>query len=219
MVRSKPIQKIGRGGGTTVALAILLILATVAHAQDTAPREPIEISLHGGAMQFLERGQTDRKDFVYRLNLTVPVPGKVYLFARGDWTRTQDGGDPLDPKSFKSIEAFVGGRRDLIPNLAVTAYSGLSWDRDKAFNPVDPTLWTVAAGLKYSIPKRGYLLASAGHHGPVGGFAFLGSAVWEMSAGASWFGDIAVPLDSNRFRERPYTVKAGISARIKGWKF
>jgi hypothetical protein len=193
----------------------LLLLAVPSFAQDPAPpREPITLSMHGGAMQFLEKDSTDRKDFVYRINLTVPVPGKVTLFGRADYTRTQDGGDLLDPKSFRSIEGFLGGRKDIATNLAVTAFTGVSWDRDKEFVPADPRLWTAAAGLKFTVPKRGYVIAAAGHHGPVGGLAFLGSAVFEMSAGAAWFGDIAVPLNSAEFLKNPYTVKVGISARM-----
>lgn len=203
--------------------APLLLLAL---AQDPAPapsptRAPIEISLHGGAMQYIERDAVDRKDFVYRITLTVPSPGGLILFGRADYTRTQDGGDLLAPQSFRSIEAFLGGRKGLTRNrtLEVTAFSGVSWDRDKTFDPVDARLWTVAVGLKYTVPGRGYVVAAAGHHGPVGGSAFLGSAVWEMSAGAAWFGDIAIPLDAPRFAARPYTIKCGISARIKSWKF
>lgn len=210
---------------TSLLVAAILASATIARAQapDPSPtpalRDPIEISMHGGAMQYLERDAPDRKDFVYRINVFVPVPGKVVLFGRADYTRTQDGGDLLDPHSFRSIEAFVGGRKEVAPNLALTAFSGVSWDRDKEFVPADPRLWTVAGGLRYSVPGRGYVIAAAGHHGPVGGVAFLGSAVWEMSAGAAWFGDIAVPLNSAQFAKRPYTIKCGISARIKSWRF
>lgn len=208
--------------GKVAPLLLLALLPSLASAQDPAPtptRAPIEVSLHGGAMQYIERDATDRKDFVYRVTLTVPGPNRLILFARADWTRTQDGGDLLDPQSFRSIEALIGGRREVAPNLSLTGFSGVSWDRDKALDPVDPRLWTVAGGLRYNVPGRGYVVAAAGHHGPVGGVAFLGSAVWEMAAGAAWFGDIAIPLDSARFASRPYTIKCGISARIKGWQF
>lgn len=68
------------------------------------------------------------------------------------------------------------------------------------------------------MPKRGYVIAAVGHHGPVGGSAFLGSLVVQLSDGTSWFGDVAIPLSADRFAQRPYTVKAGISARLKSWK-
>lgn len=215
---SKPeVKRRDIGPGFVVILALLPALAL---AQDQPkPSAPVEISLYGGAMQFAERGQPDKRDFVYRLTLTVPAPSGITLFGRADYTRTQDGGDLIDPKTFRSIEALAGGRKDIIPNLSVMAFAGVTWNRDDHYEPVDPRLWTGAAGLRYSVPGRGYVVASAGHHGPVGGSAFLGSIVYEISAGASWFGDVAVPLDASRFAKRPYTVKAGISARLKGWKF
>ncbi len=170
-------------------------------------------------MQFAERGVPDKRDFVYRLTVTVPAPSRVTLFGRADYTRTQDGGDLLDPKTFRSIEAFVGGRKDVGAGFAVTAFSGVSWDKDSKVQPSDPRLWTAAAGVRYSVQGRGYVIAAAGHHGPVGGSAFLGSIVYEINSGASWFGDVAIPLDASRFAKRPYTIKAGISARLKGWRF
>ncbi len=212
-----------RKSRNVIPILLLALLPLPAFAQDPAPSpspvSKVEISLHGGAMQYIERDSTDRKDFVYRLTLTVPAPSGLTLFARADYTRTQDGGDLFDPKSFRSIEGFIGGRKEILPNLALTAFGGVSWDRDKAFDPVDPRLYTAAGGARYTVAGRGYVLAAVGHHGPVGGFVFCGSAVWEMRAAGAGFGDIAIPLDSERFRERPYTIKAGISARIKSWKF
>ena len=204
----------------TAGLILIALLPTFAMAQEPAP-SPVaaEITLHGGAMQFAERGIADKRDFVYRLTLTVPGPSRLILFGRADYTRTQDGGDLLDVKTFRSIEAFAGGRKDIAPNLAATVFSGVSWNRDEKIQPADPRLWTLAGGLRYSVPGRGYVIAAAGHHGPVGGSAFLGSIVYEINSGASWFGDIAVPLDASRFAVRPYTIKAGISARLKSWKF
>lgn len=203
-------------------LALLLALAGVpAFAQDPqpSPTAGVEVALHGGAMQFAQRGEPDHRDFVYRLTLTVPAPSGFTLFGRADYTRTQDGGDLLDVKTFRSIEAFAGGRKDIGSGFAVTAFSGVSWNRDNTFEPADPRLWTMAAGVRYSVPGRGYVIAAAGHHGPVGGSAFLGSIVYEINSGASWFGDVAIPLDASRFAARPYTIKAGISARLKAWRF
>ena len=203
-----------------VALLLLPALASPAFAQEPTPQPaPVEITLHGGAMQFAERGQPDKRDFVYRLTLTVPAPSGLTLFARADYTRTQDGGDLLDPKTFRSIEGFVGGRKDIGSGFAVTAFGGATWNRDSKIEPTDPRLYTAAAGVRYSVPGRGYVIAAAGHHGPVGGTAFLGSVVYEINSGASWFGDVAIPLDASRFAARPYTAKVGISARLKGWKF
>lgn len=206
-------------------LFLLLALAGPASAQDLGPvptptpQAGVEINLHGGAMQFAERGKPDKRDFVYRLTVKVPVPGEVTLFGRADYTRTQDGGDLLDIKTFRSIEAAVGAEKLIAPGLEVIGLSGVTWNRDDAFEPADPRLWTAAAGLKYTVPGRGYVVAAAGHHGPVGGSAFLGSVVYQINSGASWFGDIAIPLDASRFAIRPYTIKAGISAKLKGWKF
>jgi len=198
---------------------LLCLLPGIAAAQDPAPAAPVELTLHGGAMQFAERGSADKRDFVYRLTLTVPAPSGLTLFARADYTRTQDGGDLLDPKTFRSIEGFAGGRKDIGSGFALTAFGGASWNRDSKIEPTDPRLYTAAAGVRFSVPGRGYVIAAAGHHGPVGGSAFLGSLVYEINAGASWFGDVAIPLDASRFAARPYTIKAGISARLKSWKF
>lgn len=198
---------------------ILALALASALAQDTPPPAPVELTLHGGAMQFMERGQDDKRDFVYRLTLTVPAPSGLTLFARADYTRTQDGGDLLDPNTFRSIEGFAGARKDLGSGFAVTGFGGVTWNRDANIEPTDPRLYTIAAGVRYSVPGRGYVVAAAGHHGPVGGSAFLGSLVYEINSGASWFADVAIPLDASRFSVKPYTVKAGISARLKGWNF
>lgn len=211
-------------GQCGAALALLLaLLSAPAYAQDAMPRPSptpgVEINLHGGAMQFAERGSPDKRDFVYRLTVNITAPAKTSLFGRADYTRTQDGGDLLDPKTFKSIEAFVGGRKDVGAGFSPLVFGGVSWNRDGKIEPVDPRLWTAAAGVRFEVPKRGYVIAAAGHHGPVGGSAFLGSIVVQLNEGASWFGDVAIPLDASRFAARPYTIKAGISARLKSWKF
>lgn len=206
-------------------LAFVVILARCfnapAFAQESNPpaRKPIELNLWGGAMQFAERGQPDKRDFVYRLSLSIPAPNGITAGARVDYTRTQDGGDLFDIETFRSVEAYLGGRKDVARNLSVSAFSGVSWDRDKDFDPADARLWTAAVGLRYAVPGRGYVLAAAGHHGPVGGSAFLGSVVYELSSSTNWFFDIAVPLDADRFKLRPYTVKAGVAARLKFWTF
>lgn len=211
-----------KSGALTGAL-VLALLPTLAAAQDIPPAKPAtEAALSCGAMRFAERGSPDHEDFVCRLSLAVPAPSGLTLFGRADYTRTQtvtDGEGLFDIKTFRSIEAFAGGRKLIAPNLEATAFSGVSWDRDDRIEPTDPRLWTVAGGLRYNVPKRGYLIVAAGHHGPVGGTAFLGSVVYDLSAGASWFGDIAVPLGATRFKEKPYTVRFGVSARIKSWKF
>lgn len=199
---------------------LFMAMASPAFAQEPSPTPSgVELTLHGGAMQFAERGQPDKRDFVYRLTLTVPAPSGLTLFARADYTRTQDGGDLLDPKSFRSIEGFAGGRKDVGSGFAVTAFGGATWNRDAKIEPTDPRLYTAAAGIRFTVPGRGYVIAAAGHHGPVGGSAFLGSLVYEINSGASWFADVAIPLDASRFEARPYTIKAGVSARLKGWKF
>lgn len=200
-------------------LILLALLPSLASAQDPSPKPASEAALYCGAMQFAERGSPDHKDFVCRATLSVPAPSGITLFGRADYTRTQDGGDLLDIKTFRSIEALAGGRKEVAPNLSVIAFSGVTWNRDEKIEPTDPRLWTVAGGMTYLVPKRGRVTAAIGHHGPVGGSAFLGSLDYYINDGASWFGDVAVPLDSSRFAVKPYTVKFGISARIKGWKF
>lgn len=202
------------------AIILLALLPSLATAQESTPSPPpaVEITLHGGAMQTAERGQPDKRDFVYRLSVTVPAPSGLTLFGRADYTRTQDGGDLIDPKTFRSVEGLVGARKDVGAGFAVTAFCGATWNRDAHVEPTDPRLYTAALGFRYSVPGRGYVVAAVGHHGPVGGSALLGSIVYDINAGASWFFDAAVPLDANRFRERPYTVRVGISARLKGWR-
>jgi hypothetical protein len=212
-------KRIKHGGIPTVGVGALLLFAASATAQDAPPKPGVELTLYGGAMQFAERGQADKRDFVYRLTLTVPAPEGLTLFGRADYTRTQDGGDLTDPKTFRSVEGFAGARKDIGSGFAVTGFGGVSWDRDAKIEPTDARLYTVAGGVRYSVPGRGYVIAAAGHHGPVGGSAFLGSIVYEINSGASWFGDVAIPLDASRFAARPYTVKAGISARLRAWKF
>lgn len=208
-----------KAGALTGALILALMPAWSTAQEAPQPPQPVEITLHGGAMQFMERGQPDKKDFVYRVTVTVPAPAQTTVYGRADYTRTQDGGDLFDINTFRSIEALIGARKVIAPQLEATAFSGVSWNADKHYEPADPRLWTVAGGLKYTVKGRGYLVAAVGHHGPVGGSAFLGSAVYDMGSGSSWFGDIAIPLGASRFAEKPYTIKAGFAARLKGWKF
>ena len=204
-------------------LALLLLLPAFASAQDPAPKPQSEAALSCGAMRFLERGSPDSEDFVCRLSLAVPAPSGLTLFARADYSRTQSvpAGEELslDIKTFRSIEGFAGARKDIAPNLAATAFAGVTWNRDRTIEPTDPRLWTVAGGLRYTVPGRGHVVAAAGHHGPVGGTAFLGSVVYDLGENAAWFGDVAVPLGATRFKERPYTVRFGVSARIRAWRF
>lgn len=207
-------------------LAILLLLLPAfasASAQDPAPKPQSEAALSCGAMRFLERGSPDSEDFVCRLSLAVPAPSGLTLFARADYSRTQalPSGEELslDIKTFRSIEGFAGARKDIAPNLSATAFAGVTWNRDRTIEPTDPRLWTVAGGLRYTVPGRGHVVAAAGHHGPVGGTAFLGSVVYDLGENAAWFGDVAVPLGASRFALKPYTVRFGVSARIRGWKF
>ena len=227
--RRKAKAKAAQVAAAAGLLVLALMLPSAAMAQETSANrsepfytvvhEAVQLTLHGGAMQFAERGKPDKRDFVYRLTLNVPAPAGMTVFARADYTRTQDGGDLLDVKTFRSVEALLGAKKDLGSGFAATAFSGVTWNRDDKVNPADPRLWTAAAGLRYTVPGRGYVVAAAGHHGPVGGRAFLGSVVYEINSGASWFADVAIPLDAERFAARPYTLKAGISARLKGWKF
>lgn len=204
---------------TIAPLLFLALLPSLASAQDPAPKPAAEAALSCGGMRFAERGAPDHEDFVCRLSLAVPAPSGLTLFGRADYTRTQNVPDLLDIKTFRSIEAFAGGRKAIAPNLEATAFAGATWNQDKVIEPTDPRLWTVAGGLRYTVPKRGYVVAAAGHHGPVGGTAFLGSVVYDLGENASWFGDIAVPLGATRFALKPYTVRFGVSARIKGWSF
>lgn len=204
---------------TFLALALLLLPAFASAQTQVVPEKTAEVSLYGGAMQFAERGKEDKRDFVYRLSASLRVPQGVVLFGRVDYTRTQDGGDLLDIKTFRSVEGFAGARKEIAPGFSPLVYAGVSWDRDSKVQPTDPRLWTLAAGFRYDVPGRGYLIASAGHHGPVGGSAFLGSVVVTIRDGVSWFGDVSIPLDASRFAQRPYTIKAGISARLKAWRF
>lgn len=202
---------------------LILALASPAFAQDQAPTsQRPEAAISCGGMRFAERGAPDHEDFVCRLSLAVPAPSGLTLFARADYTRTQGtepDGDLFTLATFRSIEGFVGGRKDIAPNLSATAFAGVTWNRDKNIEPTDPRLWTVAGGLRYTVPKRGYVVAAFGHHGPVEGSAFLGSLVYEMSDSAAWFGDVAIPLGATRFALKPYTVRFGVSARVKAWKF
>ena len=213
--KHNPPTPSNQNAGPLILLALLPSLATAQEPASTPPGAGVEINLHGGAMQFAERGSPDKRDFVYRLAVTVPAPEGIALFARADYTRTQDGGDLTDPKTFRSVEGFVGARKDVGAGFAVTAFGGATWNRDAHVEPTDPRLWTASVGLRYSVPGRGYIIAAAGHHGPVGGSAFLGSIVYEINDGASWFCDVAIPLDASRFAAKPYTAKVGISGRLK----
>lgn len=208
--------------GAAIVPLLILALASPAFAQEQPQPQRPEAAISCGGMRFAERGAPDHEDFVCRLSLAVPAPSGLTLFARADYTRTQGtepDGDLFTLATFRSIEGFVGGRKDIAPNLSATAFAGVTWNRDKNIEPTDPRLWTVAGGLRYTVPKRGYVVAAFGHHGPVEGSAFLGSLVYEMSDSAAWFGDVAIPLGATRFALKPYTVRFGVSARVKAWKF
>jgi hypothetical protein len=204
-------------------LILLCLMPSLASAQDPAPSPRPEASLSCGAMRFVERGAPDSEDFVCRASLAVPAPSGLTLFARADYSRTQSvpAGEELslDIKTFRSIEGFAGARKDIAPNLSATAFAGVTWNRDRTIEPTDPRLWTVAGGLRYTVPGRGHVVAAAGHHGPVGGTAFLGSVVYDLGENAAWYGDVAIPLGASRFALKPYTVRFGVSARLRGWKF
>lgn len=201
---------------------LLLLLPAFASAQDPAPKPQSEAALSCGAMRFLERGSPDSEDFVCRLSLTVPAPSGLTLFARADYTRSQGAepdGDLFNIATFRSIEGFAGGRKEIAPNLSATAFAGVTWNRDKVVEPTDPRLWTVAGGLRYDVPKRGHVVVAFGHHGPVDGPAVLGSVVYDLGDNAAWFADVAVPVGASRFALSPYTVRFGVSVRMREKKF
>lgn len=211
-----------------LALAVLVLSSTFAFAQ--APEKDCaleitgckaELSLDAGLMQFAQRGN-DHKDFTYRLNASVKIPSNFKLEMRADWTRTQDGGNLFDPHTFKSVEAWGAVSRAVFSSdtlgFDVLGLSGVSWNRDKDFDPEDPRLWTAGLCVRARVSGRGSAMPCLAHHGPVGGVAFLGSVTYDMGSGAWWFGDVAVPLSRASFLANPYTVKFGIAGRLKRFK-
>lgn len=206
-----------------IAALALALLASVSGAQtpDPTPKPMpeitgVQLSLYSGFMTFMERTNPDKKDFVFRFRAAIQAPEKITIFSRIDYTRTQDGGDLADINTFRSIESQLGLRKDVAPGLSLTAFGGVTWNQDDKFEPADARLWTAAVGLRYELAGRFSVTAAAGHHGPVGGSAFLGAVSYRIRYGAAWFGDIAVPLDATRFNVRPYTIKAGVMVLLKG---
>jgi len=205
-----------------VVLFAILAAPALVTAQDAAPTQrpdPVTITLYGGAMRTAERGKADSNDFTYRLTVQVPAPSDVTVFGRADWTRTQDGGSLTDPATFRSVEAVAGARKQVATGIEAFAFSGVTWSREDAFVPADPRLWTLAVGVRGSIAGKGSAQVAFGHHGPVGGPALLGSLSYLVGDSASYFADVAIPTDAERFRMRPYTARFGISARLKRWRF
>jgi len=217
--------------GALVGVLCLLSLSSPAAAQDA--KEPSGTSspnswftLSSGATRFFTPGIGDITEIEGQVLLQVEAPNLVTVEGFARFTRTQ-GAEPgtsglLDIKTFRSIvghlavhrpiggPSFMGGQ---LPFFGAGCSAGLSWERDKTFDPSDPNIWAVGCGPRVQVP-RGSLTLKVGHNGSVGGFAAFGELVINQGPRVRYVATYAIPFDAARFRQNPGTFTGGLQIDV-----
>lgn len=200
---------------------LLMLLPSMAFAQEPTPTpEPDSIRFSTGGTRFYTPGQGDETEMEGQLLGIVHVPGKLVAEGFGRYTRTQGteaaaGG--LDVKSFRSIIADLKLRRQVFSGWVRTwalCLAGVSWSRDKAFNPSDPNVWAVGCGAKLESVK-GSFSSVIGHNGSVGGRAVFGQLTINQGERVRYVATYAIPFSAERFRTYPGAFTSGV--QVDAW--
>lgn len=178
--------------------------------------------LSSGATRFFTPGVGDVTEIEGQIAALVHAPNEILIDGFARFTRTQgsEGIDGLlDVKTFRSIVAHLALRRPMGPRfMGVTPFegtcsAGVSWSRDKAFDPADPNVWAVGCGLAGSIPQ-GSLTVKVGHNGAVGGLGVFGELVVNHGPRVRYIATYAIPFDATRFKKSPIAFTGGFQLDV-----
>lgn len=211
----------GKKAVVVAAMIVLALFSPAVGAQEPTPTpEPDSIRFSTGGTRFYTPGQGDETEMEGQLLGIVHVPGKLVAEGFGRYTRTQGteaaaGG--LDVKSFRSIIADLKLRRQVFSGWVRTwalCLAGVSWSRDKAFNPSDPNVWAVGCGAKLESVK-GSFSSVIGHNGSVGGRAVFGQLTINQGERVRYVATYAIPFSAERFRTYPGAFTSGV--QVDAW--
>lgn len=220
--KHNPPTPANQNAGPLILLALLPSLAT---AQEPAKPENT-FRLSSGATRFFTPGVGDATEIEGQISVEIEAPKAVYLEGFGRFTRTQ-GAEPgtaglLDVKTFRSVIAHLSARKLLggprfmgghLPMFSAVCSGGMSWERDKAFDPSDPNIWAVGCGLHTNF-SRGTLTVKGGHNGSVGGGAIFGELIVNQGDRVRYVATYAVPFSAERFRKNPGTFTGGLQVDV-----
>ena len=209
-----------------VALLLLPALASPTFAQE--PEKANSITLSSGATRFFTPGIGDSTEMEGQLLVHVQAPNLFVVEGFSRFTRVQ-GSEPgaaglLDSSTFRAIVGHLAVHRRIGGpvfdggEFGAGCSAGVSWSRDKAFDPSDPNIWAVGCGPRIQIP-RGSLTVKVGHNGSVGGYGVFGELVINQGSGVRYLATYAVPFDAARFRQNPGTFTGGVQVDVKAWRF
>lgn len=209
---------------------LILALASPAFAQEQAPKSN-SVTFSSGATRFFTPGIGDATEIEGQILVQVDAPNFFVVEGFARFTRMQ-GSEPgldglLDSSSFRaavghlSVHRVLGGPTFMggqLPFFGAGCSAGVSWERDKVFDPSDPNIWAVGCGPRVQVP-RGSLTVKVGHHGSVGGFAAFGELVINQGPSVRYVATYAIPFDAARFRQNPGTFTGGIQVDVWSRKF
>ena len=216
--------------GAAIVPLLILALASPAFAQEQAPKSN-SVTFSSGATRFFTPGIGDATELEGQVLVQVDAPNFFVVEGFARFTRMQ-GSEPgldglLDSSSFRaavghlSVHRVLGGPTFMggqLPFFGAGCSAGVSWERDKVFDPSDPNIWAVGCGPRVQLP-RGSLTVKVGHHGSVGGFAAFGELVINQGPSVRYVATYAVPFDAARFRQNPGTFTGGIQVDVWSRKF
>lgn len=212
-----PVNPDIKAGALAGALALCLI-ASPAMAQEPAAAPTNTLRLSSGATRFFTPGVGDTTEIEGQIAVEMKAPAAVTVEGFGRFTRTQGteiaAAGLLDINTFRSIIAHVAIRREVTPHFEGICSSGVSWSRDKAFDPQDPRVWAVGCGARGSLKGKGSLTVKVGHNGSVGGPGVFGELVINQGPGIRYLATYAVPFDAARFRRNPGTFTGGVQVDV-----
>lgn len=211
-----------------LVLAILAAVAPKAACQPAPSASPSPApttwaaSFETGTSILLTRGEK-RDRVAARLTIGGPITSSLGAFVRADLAGSQDGGsiEYSDPSTFRSVEMMGVLRYRIRPSIELGAVGGFTWSAEgEEGAPLDPRLFTVGAVVRGQLDERGsYAYLGAGHHGPVGGPALLGSVSWWPDARAGTAIDFAVPFRADAFVGKAWTLTVRALVRVKRLEF
>lgn len=211
--------------GVVVTAMVIALIPGFAVAQDQpalAPELKNSVTLSAGATRFYTHGVGDTTEIEGHLLAIVHTPEKTITEVLARFTRVQGAetdDDLLNPRTFRAFVGSVSVRRALSGFVDAQCLVGMSWARDKEFDPEDPNVWRIGCGPRIWLKDRGSFSIIVAHDGSVGGRAVSGELVIKQGDRARYYATYAVPLSAERFRVNPVAITSGVQLDVKGWKF
>jgi hypothetical protein len=156
-----------------------------------------------------------------RAVLDVTLPERFHLIGRADVAGSQDGGallDLADPQSYRSVEAYLGVKREVAGPFALAGVVGTAYDIDKGYDPSDLERHTLLLLARVPLPAGGYAYVGGGHRGPVGGAAAVASISYRAGP-TRLLVDYDLPFSRAAEGEvLPWVLRIGVAIPLRKWE-